>query len=145
MNASKSLNTSGLAILLLATIVGCAETTVEKPVAKATVQGRWSGYENGRTEKITLEFTGNRFTYWDAEGKEIGSGTFVENDTVQPMQMDLTFEKIPSQEYVDKVGLAVFELHGNELKIAGSEPGSTLRPSNVAGGEGVRAFVFTRE
>jgi len=139
----------GAAILFLAAVAGCnksSQSSMEQQTpAKPSVQGRWSGYENGSTEKLTLEFTGDRFAYWDSQTNEIGSGTFLVNDTVQPNQMDLTFEKIAAPEYVGKVGLAVFELQGDELKIAGAEPGTTLRPASVDGGEGVRVFAFKRE
>ena len=141
MNALNVVKSCLLAGLFLAGVVGCGKQTAVKP----TVQGRWSGFEAGSTEKITLALGGNQFTYWDARTNEIGGGTFVINDTVQPRQMDLTFERIPAPQYVGKVGLAIFELQGDELKIAGSEPGSTLRPTNMAGGQGVRVFTFKRE
>jgi uncharacterized protein (TIGR03067 family) len=127
--------------LFLAGLASCSKPAAEK----ATVEGRWSGFEAGNTERITVAFSSNQFTYWDAKTNEIGSGTFVINDTVQPRQMDLTFERIIAPEYVGKVGLAIFELQGDELTFAGAEPGSTLRPTNIAGGQGVRVFSFKRE
>lgn len=127
--------------LFLAGVAGCGKQATEK----ATVQGRWSGFEAGSTEKITLVFRGDQFTYSDAKSKEIGSGTFVVNDTTQPMQMDLTFQRIDAPQSVGKVGLAIFEFQGDELKMAGSEPGSTQRPASIAGGEGIRTFTFKRE
>ncbi len=130
-----------LASLVFIGMTGCAKQTTEKP----SVQGRWSGFESGGTEKITIEFKGNQFTYWDAHTNEIGSGTFVVNDSVEPNQMDLTFVKMPAPEYAGKTGLAVFELQGNEMKIAGAEPGNTARPASVNGGQGVRVFTFKRE
>jgi uncharacterized protein (TIGR03067 family) len=141
MNALKHLKLCLLAGLFLAGIVGCGKHTAEK----ATVQGRWSGFEAGGTEKITLAFSGNQFTYWDAKTNELGSGTFVVNDAAQPKQMDLTFEKIAAPNYVGKVALAIYELQQNELKFAGAEPGTTVRPTNMAGGEGIRTFTFKRE
>jgi len=139
----------GAVAFILSAVAGCHlnhQSAPEPPVApKPTVQGRWSGYENGGTERITIEFTGDRFAYWDSQGKEIGSGTFKVNDTVQPNQLDLTFKNIDAPQYVGKVGLAVFEMQGNELKIAGAEPGTPVRPEHVAGGDGARAFVFQRE
>ncbi len=141
MNTLNLLKSCLFAGLFLAGVAGCSKQAAEK----ATVQGRWSGFEKGGTERITLALSGNQFTYWDAKSNEIGSGTFVVNDAVQPRQMDLTFEKIPAPQYVGKVGLAVFELQGDELKIAGSEPGSTQRPASIAGGQGVRVFTFKRE
>ncbi len=141
MNTNNWVNLGLLAGLGLAVIAGCSQ-----PAPKtATVQGRWSGFEKGGTEKITVAFTADRFTYWDSRTNEIGSGTFVVNDTVQPNQMDLKFEQIPAPDYVGKVGLAVFELRGDELRIAGAEPGSGQRPTNIEGGPGVRVFTFKRE
>lgn len=141
MNALKHLKLCLLAGLFLAGIVGCGKQTAEKP----TVQGRWSGFEQGRREKTILAFNGDQFAYWDAQSNKLGSGTFVVNDTMQPAQMDLTFLECPAPEYVGKVGLAIYELQRDELKIAGSEPGSTQRPTNIAGGEGIRVFTLKRE
>lgn len=129
------------ASLLVVGIIGCSKPTAEN----ATLEGRWSGFESGQTERITIEFTGNHFAYWDAQTNELGSGTFVVNDTVQPMQIDLTFEQIAAPELVGKVGLAIYELNGDELKFAGSEPGSIQRPPDISGGPGVRTFALQRE
>ena len=144
MNTLNLIKSCLIAALFAAVLAGCNKPAAEK-APKATVEGRWSGYEAGRSEKTIIEFKAGQFTYWDAQTNEIGSGTFVVNDAVEPNQMDLTFEKMLAPEYVGKVGLAVFELNGNELKIAGSEPGSTQRPTSVAGGQGVRVFALKRE
>jgi len=141
MNTPNLFKSCLLAGLLLAGVAGCNKQSAEK----ATVEGRWAGFEKGSTEKITVAFTGGRFAYWDARTNELGSGTFVVNDAVQPRQMDLTFEQIPAPGYVGKVGLSIYELQGDELRIAGCEPGSTLRPTNIAGGQDVRVFTFKRE
>jgi len=134
-----------LVSLLLVAIVGCSKPATENSAEKPTVQGRWFGFESGSTQTISLTFAGDRFSYSDAQSNEIGSGTFVMNDRVQPNQMDLTFEKIPAPDYVGKVALSIYELQGAELKIAGAEPGSTTRPTTIAGGQGIRTFTFKRE
>ena len=141
MNTRNLLTTCGLTILLAAGIVSCGKQKAEK----ASLEGRWSGFEAGDTEKITIAFSGNQFTYWDAKSNEIGGGTFVVNDTVQPKQMDLTFERMLAPQYVGKVGLAIFEFQGDQLTFAGAEPGSTVRPTNIAGGQGVRTFTLKHE
>jgi uncharacterized protein (TIGR03067 family) len=134
-----------LSVLFCAFIVGCHKPATEKPTVKPILEGRWSGFENGSTEKITLTFTGNRFAYFDAQSNGLGSGTFVVNDTAEPKQMDLTFEKIPAPQYIGKVGLAIYEFQGEELKIAGSEPGSDARPATFNAAQGVRIFTWKRE
>jgi uncharacterized protein (TIGR03067 family) len=135
----------GLTILLAVGIVGCTNQSSEKTPEKASLQGRWSGFEAGDTAKITIAFSGNQFTYWDATTNELGGGTFVVNDTVQPNQIDLTFERMLAPNYVGKVALAIYELQQDELKFAGAEPGSPVRPTNIAGGQGVRTFTLKRE
>ena len=141
MKTRNLITVCGLTILLAAVIAGCSK----QKSPEASLQGRWSGFETGNSEKITIAFSGNQFTYWDAKTNEIGSGTFVVNDTVQPKQMDLTFEKILAPNYVGKVALAIYELQQDELKFAGAEPGSTVRPTNIAGGQGIRTFTLKRE
>lgn len=141
MKTRNLITVCGLTILLAAVIAGCSK----QKSPEASLQGRWSGFETGDTAKITIAFGGNQFTYWDAKTNEIGSGTFVVNDTVQPKQMDLTFEKILAPNYVGKVALAIYELQQDELKFAGAEPGSTVRPTNIAGGQGIRTFTLKRE
>jgi len=145
MNIRNLVTTCGLISLLAAGIVGCSKQTPEKTPQKASLEGRWSGFEAGDTEKITIAFSGHQFTYWDAKTNELGGGTFVVNDTVQPKQMDLTFERMLAPQYVGKVGLAIFEFQGDQLTIAGAEPGSTVRPTNIAGGQGVRTFTLKHE
>lgn len=89
--------------------------------------------------------TGDQFAYWDSQTNEIGSGKFIVNETVEPKQIDLTFEKMRAPEYAGKVGLAIYEIKDGELTFAGSEPGSTVRPTSIVGGDGIRVFVFKRE
>jgi uncharacterized protein (TIGR03067 family) len=142
MNTRNLLTTCGLTILLAAGIVSCG-----KPKAgQASLEGRWSGFEQGRPDnKLTLTLNGDRFAYWNTQSNEWGRGTFVVNDTLQPAQMDLTFQECPAPQYMGKVALAIYELQRDELKFAGSEPGSTQRPTNIAGGQGVRTLTFKRE
>jgi len=130
-----------LGIALVAGVVGCSTQKAAKP----TLEGRWSGFEAGRSERTTIEFAGNQFTYWDAVTNELGGGTFVANEAVQPMQMDLTFERIGDPDYVGTVGLAIYELRDDELAIAGAEPGTTTRPTRFEGEAGVRVFHFKRQ
>jgi uncharacterized protein (TIGR03067 family) len=142
MKTMRQITMSGPAILLLAGIVSCSKQNSGKPA----LEGRWSGFEQGRPDnKLTLTLNGDRFAYWNASSNEWGRGTFVVNDTLQPAQMDLTFQECPTPQYVGKVALAIYELGQDELTFAGSEPGSLVRPTNIAGGQGVRTLTFKRE
>jgi uncharacterized protein (TIGR03067 family) len=142
MNARNILIMCGLTILLVAGIVSCGKQKSEK----ASLEGRWSGFEQGRPDnRLSLTFSGDRFAYWNDQSNEWGRGTFLVDDKLQPMQMDLTFQECPAPQYVGKVALAIYELQQDELKFAGSEPGSPQRPTNIAGGQGVRTLTFKRE
>lgn len=134
-----------LGMFLLATATGCDSPAKTKAPEPPAIQGRWSGFENGKPGRLTLVLSTNQFAYFDDQTNEIGGGAFVMNHTIQPMQMDLTFERIPAPDLVGKVGHAIFELNGDELKIAGCELGSDERPTNMVAGGGVRVFVFKRE
>lgn len=135
----------GLSLLLVAIMVGCSKPSPAEPPVKLTLEGRWSGFEAGSTQKTIIEFKDNQFTYWDANANELGGGTFVVNDGILPKQMDLTFERIPAPKYVGKVGLAIFEFQGQQLIIAGAEPGTTVRPTGFTGEQGVRTFTLKRD
>ena len=141
MKKIKQINWLVCACLVSLGVAGSAKQTAEK----ATVQGRWHGVEEDSTQAIALVFEGDHFTYWDAQTNEIGSGTFTVSDSVEPKQMDLTFEQIPAPQYEGKVGLAIFELQDDVMKIAGAEPGATQRPTNMVARDGVRVFTFRRE
>jgi uncharacterized protein (TIGR03067 family) len=136
---------SGLLAAVFCVIgAGCA-TDIREPTAASAVEGRWSGFESGSSQRMYLWFTGNRFEYFDANANKLGSGTFVLNESVRPRQMDLTFEEMPSPQYEGKTGLAIYECDGDKLTIAGCEPGSNERPANLVDHPGARVFHYTRE
>ena len=131
-----------LAGVLLATLVGCGKTEQKRP----TLEGRWSGFDaNVPSVKLTAMFNAGRFTYWDAQTNELGNGTYLVNDTVQPAQMDLIFEACPAPAYVGKKALAIYEFQGEQLRIAGNQPGNLERPTNFVGSQTIQVFSWKRE
>jgi len=131
--------------VIAACLAGCTPEAKSPPPAKPSLEGAWSGTEEGSPQTILITFTGNQFAYTDAQSNPIGSGTFVVSEEAQPMEMDLTFVQIASPEYVGKVGLAIYRFEGDQLIIAGSEPGTGERPKEFTSGSGVRLFTFTRK
>jgi uncharacterized protein (TIGR03067 family) len=130
-----------LAGLLVAGVAGCSH----KP-AKPALDGRWTGFEVRQpNSKCTLAIDGGQMEYHGANSNDWIRGTFVINDKVQPAQMDITLMEPVGSPYTGKIALGVYELQGDELKVAAAEPGSNLRPGNVAGGPNIQAFVFKRE
>lgn len=130
-----------LAGLVLAGLAGCSH----KP-AKPALDGRWTGFDVQRPNlKCTLSIDASQFEYHGADSNDWLRGTFVSNDKVQPAQIDLTLLEPTGTPFTGKTALGLYELQGNELKVAAAEPGSNLRPGSVGGGPNVRAFVFKRE
>ena len=132
-------------VTLSLSLTGCSKPSKPQASQQPTIQGRWSGFEDGSTAKVYISFTSNQFVYTDAHSNQLGSGTYVVNKEVVPPQMDLTFEQMESPEHEGKVGLAIYELTGNRLTIAGCEPGSGQRPTNLVSTHGVRVFTLGRE
>ena len=96
--------------------------------------------------QLTLQLTNGQFSYGIAsEENELGRGTYQVNGTVQPAEMDLRFESSIASRYVGKAALAIYELNGNELRIAGCEPGNPDRPTNFVADESVRVFSWKRQ
>jgi uncharacterized protein (TIGR03067 family) len=142
MKKRTHLNLALLASALLAAIAGCSKPESAKP----TIDGHWVGFDVAQPNALlTAEFKGGQFKYWDAQTNELGSGTYTENETAQPTQMDLTFQTSVVTQYVGKVALAIYELKGNEVKFASYEPGSPQRPTDFAGVPGVRILTWKRE
>lgn len=131
-----------LAGLLLAGFCGCSKPAAEK----ATLEGRWTGYVLGQPgAKLTLIITGTHLDYRGAQSNDWCRGTFVLNESARPRQLDLKVEAMPTPEYVGETILGIYELNGNQLRVATAEPGSDQRPASLAGGNGVRVFSFTHE
>ena len=99
----------------LLSITGCS-----KPKAEQTsVEGRWTGFDAARpTEVCTVMITGNLLEYRGARTNDFCMGTFVLNESVQPMQMDLTVQQPP--QIAGRTMLLICELQGDEMKVAGT-------------------------
>src|ERR1051326_7545156 len=125
-----------LAGVSLSVLAGCDKTEPKKPEPKKpTLEGRWSGCEEGNPSmKLTVNFAAGRFTYWDERTNELGHGSYVVNDAVQPAQLDMNFESAAAPDFAGKKALAIYSFEGAQLKIAGNQPGNLQRPTNFVGG-----------
>ena len=134
---------SAPAMLAIAVVASCSRQT---PASTASLDGNWTGFDAGQpTEKCTLAITGTQFNYHGAQSNDWCRGTFTLNEQTQPKQMDMTVQEISAPEYVGKTVLVVYELNGDELKVAAAEPGKNMRPARMAGEQGVRVFSFKRD
>ena len=97
------------------------------------------------TAKCTLTISGAQFDYRGAQSNDWCRGTFVVNEQTQPKQIDMAIQEIAVQQYLGKTIPAIFELNGDELKVAAAEPGSAVRPASLGGGQGIRVFSFKRD
>jgi len=142
MNAWSQLKVCVLAGLVLAGVIGC---TSQSTPAKPGLDGRWTGYDMEQPEaKCTLAVKGDRLEYRGAQPDDWLRGSFVLNEQARPMQMDLSIKEggEVNRNDVGTTALAIYELRGDELKVAVS---SQERPANFAGGQGIHVFSFKHE
>lgn len=140
MNASYPWRIWTLTGLLLASVVGCNKPNdVERP----SLEGRWTGFDLRQPDApCSLSINGNQAEYRGAQPPDWVRGTFVLNQQAQPKQMDLKIEESGVSDAVGTTTLLIYELQGDELKVAAS---SRERPTNFTDGEGARLFSFRRE
>ena len=142
MNPMRYLNPCLFAALLVMLTPGCHKPASEK----TTFEGRWSGIEPGQPEaKCSLVITGTQLEYRGSQSNDWCRGTFVLNEKARPRQMDLTMRETPAPQDVGMTILVIYELQGEELKVAIAPPGSPQRPTRLASGEGNRFFSFMRD
>ena len=54
-------------------------------------------------------------------------------------------ENCEYEAYVGTTSLAIYKIEGDTFTMAGSEPGSTVRPELFNGDSGARLFVLTKQ
>lgn len=128
-----------LGALLLAGY-GCSRRS--EPAA-SNLDGRWAGYELGQpAAKCTASITGTNLEYRGSRSNDWVRASFVLNETARPRQMDLTLEEAGVPEDAGLELVAIYEQERDELRLAVA---LHERPSNFAGGQGIRVFTFERE
>jgi uncharacterized protein (TIGR03067 family) len=143
MNSRRQLITCGLTILLLAGIAGCSKEKTPKTVGNFGIEGHWTGFDLTRpTEVCTVTITGKQLEYRGARTNDWCSGSFVLNESAQPWQMDLAVEGPP--QIAGRKMLLIYEQQGDEMKVAGAEPGVPLRPVNFSPSRQSRVWSFKR-
>lgn len=145
MNRLERLISCLAAVLLLGGLVGCGKPGESKPgePAKSGLAGHWTGFDVRHPgAKSTLTINDNQLEYRGPQPSDWVRGTIVLNEQVHPMQMDLRVTEAGITNNVGATILAIYELRGDELKLAASGP---EHPANFAGGEGIHVFTFKRD
>ena len=129
-----------LAGILFAGIAGCSK----KPAEKTGVEGNWTGFDVARPAEVcSVMISGNQLEYRGAQTNDFCVGAFVLNDSVQPMQMDLTVQQPP--QIAGRTMLLICELQGDEMKVAGAQPGAPVRPVDFSLSQQTRVWSFKRD
>jgi uncharacterized protein (TIGR03067 family) len=89
------------------------------------LQGAWESI--GCDPKVQFLIAGARFTVRFTDGA-IYMGTFQINSFVFPRTMDLVLEEGPAP-HRGKAVLCIYELDGDNLRVAAARPGATERPT----------------
>ena len=136
------LKTCVLSGVLLAGAVGCHR----HQAGQSRPDGRWTGFDVTQPgARCTLTITGTHLDFQGIDPSDWCRATFVLHETVQPKQMDLVLNEAAPQS-AGKTVLAIYELNGDEIKIAASYPGASRRPAEFVPLRGeVRVLSFHRD
>ena len=141
MNTRNHLMPGLLASLMLAGVVGCGKPM---PPATGLLAGHWEGVEVGQPAgRYAITITANELEYRGAQSNDWCRGTFVLNESAQPMPMDLVIHASPGA--AGKTMLLICELRGDELKVAGAQPGNPKRPADFSTNQQTRIWSFLRK
>ncbi len=110
-----------VALLVLGAISVVSAEQGSPQVAQVTkaLQGKWEGV--GAEAGWSMSFEGE--TWYAASGKQWYSGDFVLHPDQKPAGIDLIIRDCAGCNFLDRKSLAIFELDGDSLKVAGPEPG----------------------
>jgi uncharacterized protein (TIGR03067 family) len=129
-----------MVVLLLACLSGCSKT-------KASLDGRWTGSMLGVSDaEFTLIINGDQMDF-HCRGSEVDNwlrGSIVLNEMARPKEMDLQVEEASNYDNLGSKILLIYDLQGDELKLAATTENSTVRPTNFAGAEGIQVFFLKR-
>lgn len=145
MTEKKSSNVIFLASPILLSLLltfGCA--TLEPAEKIIEVEGTWIGspIENPQGNCILI-FSKNRAVAGLPGGWF--RGIFQLNTTTSPKQMDIMIQQCYPPEYAGKTSLAIYQLNGNILTLAGPEPGVPTRPTSFQQQQGTSILVLTKQ
>jgi len=127
----------GIALLSLSSAMGGDAAKDQK-----SLQGKWLGIIKGR-DNVELTFSGNK---WSLISKEKDDhhfkGTFTLDPKAKPNAIDMKITAGGSEagKFVGKTVLAIYELSGDTLRWAASDPGREDRPTEFSN-EGKALFV----
>jgi uncharacterized protein (TIGR03067 family) len=129
-----------LAAFLLVGIAGCSKKAAEK----TGVEGNWTGFDMARPAEVCkVMISGNQLEYRGAQSNDWCTGTFVLDETAEPKTMDLTIQG--PQEIAGRTMLLIYEQQGDEMKVAGAQPGAPVRPVDFSLGQQTRVWSFKRD
>jgi hypothetical protein len=143
-NALKRLPTVTGLVALLA-VAGCNFQLGGKPVSDLErLQGSWVGKEVGRPGQCSLVFSENTIDFKGAHPQDWYQGTVVLNEQIIK-EGDFTIIACAAPQYEGTVAMSIYTLKNDVLFLAGSEPGSGVRPGSFAATDLVRVFRFKRQ
>jgi len=120
-------------------------TGTKEANCETEIIGTWLGGEiNGLADGWSSTVTCNNLYINGPSNQEWYKGTYIIDETSDPDQIDYYITECSFPEGVGTTALGIYELEGNTLTIAFSQPGASERPSNFLPDTGARIFVFSK-
>ncbi|HJZ70157.1 MAG TPA: TIGR03067 domain-containing protein [Vicinamibacterales bacterium] len=113
----------------------------------AQLQGVWTmTSSNGQEvpasgQEVVTTVTNNRYEQ-SVNGQVSERGTFKIDESKKPMAVDVSATEGPN---AGMTQLGIFQLNGKTLTVKVAEPGTTVRPTDLAPSEGCVTFVMVKK
>jgi uncharacterized protein (TIGR03067 family) len=113
--------------------------------ASSPLEGEWTGREvGGQGKGATMVVTGDSVRFDGAGGQERYVGVLRLDASAKPARGEITIEECSMKEFVGTKVRALFEVHGDSVKVAGSPPGDPNYPTGFKADGRTRVFEFQR-
>jgi|GEM_PF-1501229 len=119
------------------------------PYAKTTLEGPWSGYEEGASSQWNAMFeeATRTFKFGNSTGTEWYKGTYTVDAGTTPRRMELSVGDSSNSWYIGKISYGIYKIENNTLSLAFFNPGVSARPASFTAfnvsGLVQRLFVLT--
>ena len=140
---AKTVVAIGVGVLLIA---GTAVTVVKGLPQRSdlkTMQGAWSGYENGVRGKSSLVVQGTTLDFRGASPSEWYKATILLRQGTDPKQCVVTIADCPVPQFVGKISYGIYKIQDGTLTITANQPGYPATPATFQE-RGARTMVFRR-
>jgi len=108
-----------------------------------SIQGTWSGHENGLRGASSLVLQGTNINFRGARPGEWYKATISLREDTSPKQCVVVIADCPAPKFVGKTSYGIYKIQNDTLTITANEPGNPVTPGTFQD-RSARTMVFKR-